>query len=45
VPTHPWTNDGLFYMSVNDFQSIFGYFTVTYYYDDYNMSFYEKNNV
>lgn len=46
VPNHPWsTSDGAFYMSVKDFQSIFAYYTITYYHDDYNLSFYEANGL
>ena len=42
VPTHTFSGlDGLFYMSISDFQTIFSYVTITYYHDDWQLSFYE----
>jgi hypothetical protein len=45
VPEHPWGyNDGLFYISVVDFKAIFSHFTITYYHDNWQKSFYERKN-
>lgn len=45
VPSYIFNkNDGQFYMTIADFQKIFGYFTITYYKDDWQQSFYEQVN-
>jgi hypothetical protein len=36
--------DGLFYIPVTNFKSIFSHFTITYYHDDWKKSFYERTN-
>lgn len=36
--------DGLFFISVSDFRLIFSHFTITYYHDNWQKSFYELNN-
>jgi len=38
------SQDGAFFISAKDFISGFRYFTITYYHDDWDVSFYEKKS-
>jgi len=44
VPNHKFNSgDGAFFMTLADFQKIYRYFTITYYHDDWNYSFYAQD--